>query len=233
MTQPEYRFDAASPGDYALFGIRYLVVRPRAPLPSLARHGAVLVLANRLLRVYKLPGNGYIRIADTTRSITANRADIGTRTVPYLWSPMPGRDRYLTVAWPGTPAAAPTLRPGARPAGLPGRVLAARTDLADGTAATVVHLRRRAVVVLSASFDPGWTATIDGRPAPVQMVAPALPAVAVGPGTHRITFRYAGFTGYPELFALAALSLLAAAVLTRKRPAFPEPPENGGQPADS
>ncbi len=106
--------------------------------------------------------------------------------------------------------AAPTLRRGSRPGGPAGTVLSSRADLADGTAATVVQLRRRAVVVLSASFDPDWTATIDGRPAPIQMVAPALPAVAVPPGTHRVTFRYTGFTGYPEA----------------PRPGRPQPPDH-------
>jgi Bacterial membrane protein YfhO len=66
------------------------------------------------------------------------------------------------------------------------------------------------VVVLAVSFDPGWSATVDGRPAATEMVAPALVAVTAPPGVHHITFHYTGFGAYPELLALAALDLLAA-----------------------
>jgi uncharacterized membrane protein YfhO len=68
--------------------------------------------------------------------------------------------------------------------------------------------------VLSVSFDPGWSATIDGHVAPVQMVSPALVAVAVPAGRHRVAFRYTGFAGYSELFALAIVSLLLTAAVS-------------------
>ncbi len=232
MTQPEFRFDSASPGDFALFGIRYIIVPATSASPSSSRGGLVLVLSNRLFRVFKLPASGYLRVADTVGTITANRADVGSQTVPYLRSPLPGEDRYLTVAWPGARAAAPTLAPRTRAAGPPGTVLAARADLADGRASAMVHLRRRATVVLSASFDPGWSVTVDGRPAAVQLVAPALVAVAVSRGTHRIAFRYTGFAGYPELLALAAIALLAVPLITRRRPGAACPPVIGGHPMD-
>jgi hypothetical protein len=67
------------------------------------------------------------------------------------------------------------------------------------------------VVVLSASFDPGWSGSVDGRPVATEMVAPALVAVTVPPGAHQVVFRYHGFAAYPELLALALLSLLALA----------------------
>jgi uncharacterized membrane protein YfhO len=71
--------------------------------------------------------------------------------------------------------------------------------------------------VLSASFDPGWSATVDGRATPDQMVAPALVAVTVPPGTHQVVFRYQGFGGYPELLGLAVADLLVVTALTRRR----------------
>jgi hypothetical protein len=40
------------------------------------------------------------------------------------------------------------------------------------------------------------------------MVAPALVAVEVPAGTSHVFFRYHGYGGYPELFALAALTLI-------------------------
>lgn len=67
------------------------------------------------------------------------------------------------------------------------------------------------MVVLSASFDPGWTATVDGRPQATEMVAPALVATAVPTGTHRVVFSYHGFHGYPLLFAGVAFPFALAA----------------------
>src|SRR5690349_1219597 len=84
-------------------------------------------------------------------------------------------------------------------------------DLAGGTATAEVTATRWAVVVLSASFDPGWPVSVDGRPAATEMVAPALVAVTVPPGTHQVVFRYHVFAACPELLALALLSLLAVA----------------------
>jgi hypothetical protein len=215
MTQPEFHFQPRNLGDYALFGIRYLVLPARtAPPPRLE---PMLIMRGSRYWVYELPGNSYLRVADTVGSVTADRVNIGSRTVPYLHSPLAGQGRYLTVGYAGAYAAAPTLRPGARPGGPAGTVLAQHTDLANGTAQAQVRLHRRAVVVLAASFDPGWSTTIDGRPATIQMLAPALMGVAVPPGTHRIAFQYTGFGGYPPLLALEAAILLALAVTTRGR----------------
>jgi hypothetical protein len=217
MSQPEYRFDPANPGDYALFGIRYLAISARQP--SQPPPGAVLIFSDRLLRLFELPGNSYIRIADTVGSITASRADLGSQTASYLTSARPGQDRYLTVGYAGAAPAPPTLPRGTRASGPPGTVIAQHPDLTDGIATATVHLRRRAVVVLSASFDPGWSVTVDGKPAAPEMIAPALVGVTVPPGTHYISFRYTGFGGYPELLALAAAAVLVTAWLTRRRPA--------------
>ncbi len=82
-------------------------------------------------------------------------------------------------------------------------------------------MRQPGVAVLSASFDPGWTATVDGHTRKTQMVAPALVATTVAAGTHTIIFRYRGFRRYPLLFALSALTLFAILVAASRRPAEP------------
>jgi len=96
-------------------------------------------------------------------------------------------------------------------------VLAESDTLGQGRAAASVRMRRPGVVVLSASFDPGWTATVDGRSQPTEMVAPALVATTVPPGTHEVMFRFRGWQDYPLLFALgaAALAVLAYADIRR------------------
>jgi uncharacterized membrane protein YfhO len=92
-------------------------------------------------------------------------------------------------------------------------------DLTQGEMAARVRMHRPGVVVLSASFDPGWTVTVDGRRRATEMVAPALVAVRVPAGMSTIVFRYRGYPDYPLLFVLAGLTLAAFLVggVVRKR----------------
>jgi hypothetical protein len=59
--------------------------------------------------------------------------------------------------------------------------------------------------VLLDEWAPGWSAAADGRPAPIVLADGLFRAVAIGPGPHRIVFRYRT----PGLRAGAAVSLLA------------------------
>jgi uncharacterized membrane protein YfhO len=73
-------------------------------------------------------------------------------------------------------------------------------------------MRRPGVAVLSASYDPGWAATVNGRRQPIRMVAPALVAVDVPAGTDHVVFHYHGYDDYPALLALSGLTLAMIAV---------------------
>lgn len=55
---------------------------------------------------------------------------------------------------------------------------------------------------------PGWTATLDGRAVPVRTIAGVLPAIAVGPGTHHLSYTYTP-RSVPLGAALSLLGLLA------------------------
>ena len=208
MTDPEYFFDVSNPGDYPLFGIGYIITPSTMASPVEADK----VGCSGDYCLWALPHSGYIHVYDTTGELTANRADVGSQSTTLLQSPLLGEQRDLTVAFNGQPASTPTASDPSALEGSPGRVVTEHADLQNGAARAVVHTTRRATVVLSASYDPGWHATVNGRPAPTVMVAPALVGVVVGPGVHTVLFTYDGYGSYTALFVLAVVTLLAVAL---------------------
>jgi hypothetical protein len=208
MTDPEYFFDDTNPGDYPLFGIGYLVI-PESMSPPVR---ASKVGCSGQYCLWSLPRAGYIHVYDTTGVLEATRANVGTQSQSLLESALPDEDRDLTVAFNGSKAATPTAPDATALSGAPGHVVVQSANLANGRARAVVSATRRATVVLSASYDPGWTATVDGHPTPTVMVAPALVGVVVGPGVHTVAFSYTGFGSYPALFALTLIVLVGLAV---------------------
>ncbi len=202
MTDPEYFFDDTNPGDYVLFGIRYLIVptgyQPPVRATFTARAGPY--------SLWTLPDGGYVHTATIAGTLVADRADVGVRSIGLLHSTLAQRGQELRVLWsPERPKPLPPAT-ATRP---PGRVLSTRAQLAAGLLDATVRMRQPGAIVLSASNDPGWTATVDGRQTPTVMVAPALVAIRVPAGTHKVVFRYRGYGAYPLLFALCLVTLLA------------------------
>jgi len=69
---------------------------------------------------------------------------------------------------------------------------AARIVARDATAVTIeASTPRAAFLVLNDLFWPGWTASIDGIPAPIHRANVLFRAVALPPGAHTISFTYA------------------------------------------
>ena len=208
MTDPEYFFDETNPGDYPLFGIGYLIL----PLDMAAPVPADKVGCSGDYCLWALPDPGYIHVYDTTGVLTATRANVGSQSTTLLDSPLLTQQRDLTVGFNGSAASTPTAADASALQGPPGHVVVEHADLENGAARAVVKTNRRATVVLSASYDPGWHATVNGQPAPTVMVAPALVGVVVGPGVHTVTFNYTGYGSYTALFILALAVLVVLAL---------------------
>lgn len=215
MSNPETYFNASNPGDYSLFGVHYLLL-PNGTSPPVA---AQLLETAGPYALWTLPQSGYVQVVDTIGSITAASDSLGSESAFYLDSSLPGNGLYLTVAYAGARAAAPTLSAHVDPLRTHGRVLFEYDNLLAGEVRTTVTTTRTAVVVLKVSYDPGWKVTVDGAPAPTQMLAPALVGVRVGPGTHLVDFTYRGFGLYPALFglALAVFVVLGLALMLGRR----------------
>jgi Bacterial membrane protein YfhO len=94
------------------------------------------------------------------------------------------------------------------------------------------HLDRPGLVILADVFYPGWTLTIDGRPAPILRANRLMRGAAVGAGTHRLVYSYR-----PVSFRLGVLVSLgglaaAAALGLRSRRDSRRKPEGGAAPPD-
>ena len=99
-------------------------------------------------------------------------------------------------------------------------------DRSNASVAIHAQLSRPGLVVLNDSFAPGWSVRVDGRDAAPVRVNDVMRGVAVGAGTHAVTWTYR----VPGLRVGAALSLLAllvfaggAGVLFVRRRAQPAP----------
>ena len=214
MTGPEFYFDERNPSDYRLFGIRYLILPPADPPPVPAH----LSLCTGSYCLWMLPADGYIQVGRLVGVLAADRTNVGVRSLALLRSPLAREQSYVRLAFgaasrPAEPPAQALVRPKSNT----GDVVSQKSDLKRGFAIASVRMERAGIAVLSASFDPGWTARVDGRPAKVFPVAPALVATSVPAGIHTVTFQYVGFSGYLILFLLSGLSVVALAIVDGKR----------------
>jgi hypothetical protein len=213
MTDPEFYFNDHNPSDYRLFGIHYLIP-PGARRPPVR---AQLVMRSGAYSLWTLPSAGYVQAGRIVGEISANRANVGVRSVPLLNARLAQAGDYLRVVW-GQPGGREHPLPQPTPATPAGTASAQSAELQQGLVTARVRMRRAGIVVLSSSFDPGWTATVDGRRTPTEMVAPALVATTVPAGTHRVSFRFRGWPDYPLLLAVGAAALVAIAITSAAAP---------------
>jgi hypothetical protein len=87
-----------------------------------------------------------------------------------------------------------------------------------------VEARTPAYLVLADTFDPGWSATVDGRPLPIRPAFAGFRAVFVESGTHKVIFTYepAGFR-IGLLATLAGVAGVIAALAWPRPVAEPDP----------
>ena len=211
-TDVEAAFNEFDPAQYQMFGIRYLLLPVGHPPPV----PATLIASAGYSRLYRVATSGYFQVVDRSTAITADRTDIEQASLAFRNSPLALSNLYPGVAFAGGPAPSPTFAGAVPPAGTPGDVLKSSNDLEGGVFAATVQMRRTAVVLLKATYDPSWTATVDGVAVKPAMLAPSLVGVEVGRGRHTVRFRYAPYGDYPLLLAIGILTALALAILPRR-----------------
>jgi hypothetical protein len=204
MSDPESYFDEYLPADYSLFAVRFMILASGSPPPVPAHQ----ILHSGPFTLWTVKSAGYVQVVDTTAPLVENRSDIGAQSAAFVRSNLAEEAIYPTVAYNGQPAATPTIPAGIAPMGAPGTVIRDEADLTSGYVRATIVAHRTSVVLLKASFDPGWTVRVDGVIAQPEMIAPAYIGVTVRPGTHSVVFQYKGYRDYPLLFGIAVLTIL-------------------------
>ena len=211
-TDVEASFDETNPAQYEMYDVRYLLLPPyREPgVP------AKLIASRGIFRLFEVKTSGYLQVVDRAPAVEANRMDLDASTRSFRSSSDALRGLYPGVAFDGGSAPPPTFDGATPPTGSPGTVSSQSATLEDGVFTASVDANRPAVVLLKATYDPRWTATVDGLDTKPTMMAPSLVGVDVPLGHHEVRFRYAPYSRYPLLLALGALALVALALFLRR-----------------
>jgi len=207
-TDVEAAFDETNRAQYEMLNVRYLIL-PSDRQPAVP---ARLIQTSGRFRLLEVETSGYFQVVDRAPAVEADRTDVEQATRPFRESSDGLHGRYPGVAFAGGSAPPPTSDGAAGP---PGNVTSAGQRLEDGTFTAAVNANRPAVVLLKATFDPRWTATVDGRDVKPTMLAPSLVGVDIPPGKHEVRFRYKPYSHYPLLLAIGALTLLGLALVPR------------------
>ena len=132
MLDAEADFDQDNPADYAIFGVRYLVM-PTGMAPPVP---AQSVMVEGPYALWQLPTTGYVELVQVTATISADRADIASRSQAFL-ATLAANEAW-TVSWPGLPSPPPVpswAGSGAPAPTAPGTVHEVTADLARGGSA--------------------------------------------------------------------------------------------------
>jgi hypothetical protein len=211
MLDPDLEFDEDDPADYALFGVRYLLLPTGMANPVPAQR----VLVDAGYSLWVIASNSYVDLVNVTGTISADRADIGSKSLVFLEILQAAQDWY--VKWPGS-GPPPQTSPAAAATDVisPGTVNSVQASPPEGSYSTEVTMERPGTLVLSIAYDPGWHVWVDGRATPTEMLAPALIGVNLAAGRQYVVFRYSGFKWYPELWAFGILSVAGTFLLCRR-----------------
>ena len=212
-TDVEASFDETSPAQYQMFDVRWLIL-PSGRRPSVP---AKLVTSSGRHRLWQVATTGYLQVVDRAPAIVADRTNLDPATRAFRQSDLASRGIYPGIAFAGGKAPPPTFAGPTPPAGPAGRVLRQSARLQDGVFGGTVVANRPAVVLLKTSYDPRWSATVDGLPVKPVMMAPSLVGVAVPAGRHEVELVYQPYDHYPLLFAIGAITLLGLALYPRRQ----------------
>lgn len=213
---------ATMPKNFAQF-IR-TTMDPKAPLPAFIGFsaGSSLTTTIPLLEFlgvhYIIAPTGYV----VPPTLTAVYKDPAADTIVYA---LPGNSQLLW--WPSRVVAGSSMPsqgvqttaevPKTVPGGLRGRVNVRRAQLGNGTVDLSTLNSTRRLVVIRDNFYPGWSATVNGSPAPIVPVDGIFQGIWVPAGQSQVIVHYSP-PGLPEGLVLSFLAVMWMMVRIFRRP---------------
>lgn len=210
----EVKFNDKNLSHYDLFNIRSIIL-PSGVLPD-ASLNAVQIQSLGAWTLWSVRTSGYLRVVDSGPAIVADQKTLGVATTDFLLGDSGANGLVPLIAYAGKPSGLPTRFDGVAQSTPPGVVTVQFGRPDEGVFGGRVNLSRPGVVMLKASFDPNWRATVDGKPVETQMLAPSFVGVPVPAGQHTIEFKYQSFKWTWVLVLFGALALIALAIVPRR-----------------
>lgn len=210
----EVKFNDKNLSHYDLFNVRSIIL-PAGVSPD-ASLNAVQIQALGAWALWSVRTSGYLRVVDTGPAIVANQKTLGVATTDFLLGDAGANGLIPLIAYAGKPSGMPTQFDGVAQSTPPGVVAVQFDRPDDGVFGGRVNLSRPGVVILKASFDPHWRATVDGKPVKTQMLAPSFVGVPVPAGEHTIEFEYQSFQWTWVLVLFGVIVLIALAIIPRR-----------------
>lgn len=205
----------ANPAFWRLANVRYLYTNAQVQQPGLTKLvGPVKSAAGSTVYLYKLPGDNPPAWVAPAMVKAGDDATLGTVMDP--------RFDPLRVAIIDSAASVPTQPLSALPAPLTTAVNVTRYDPGHIAAQLSSPAPAGSALVVSENYYPGWTATVDGKPAPVVRSDFNLIGVPLPAGASKVTFDFADpayRTGQlvTTLATLLALAWIAAGIFAERR----------------
>ena len=210
----EVKFNDKNLNHYDLFNIRSIIL-PSGVGPD-ASLNAVQIQSLGAWTLWSVRTSGYLRVVDTGPAIVADQKTLGVATTDFLLGNAGGDGLVPLIAYAGKASGPPTRFDGVAQSTPPGVVTVQFGRPDEGVFGGRVNLSRPGVVMLKASFDPHWQATVDGKRVETQMLAPSFVGVPVPAGQHTIEFKYQSFKWTWVLVLFGALALIALAIVPRR-----------------
>lgn len=180
--------------------------------------GALDLMAERFSLVMGSPGNAIRRYGEA--ALVARERPLSRGVFLTRWRVLPAEDVRRRVLAPDFDPRSEVLLeadPGLPPSSGEPRASAAglREPWPELIALSVTQSPEAGLLLLQDTWDPGWSAEVDGKPAAVLRADYAFMAVAVHAGSHEVVLRYACWPLRLGLM-LAVVGLVIAVLLARR-----------------
>jgi len=204
------RFNEWSADQIRLFNIRTMIV-PASGQMVIPRFVEPRERVG-LFQTFETPGGGYFDLVDVLAAVKVTRRNFYDVNDHWLGSNWLANHTHLLLDFQGNaPSGMSRLDPDAALPFIasPPPTAGAVVNEQDGSQSfqADVDATRQVYVLFKMTWHPNWKAYVDGVERSAVMLSPGYPAVEIGPGRHRIEFRYQPGPAKPVL-AVAGLLLV-------------------------